>query len=472
MHLRRFLVLAVSLGSAAFLPPAAFAAAAPARPNVLFISIDDFRDWVGYSDRPHQAKTPNIDRLSRMGMSFTRAYCASPSCNPSRAALMSGLRPSTTGVYENDVDFRRYIPTDKPLTHAFRHAGYYVHGAGKIYHESFRRREEWDDYLDNEGEDPAVPAGRDTGVGGLKFAPLDCRDDELRDWRITDYGIASLQKKHDKPFFLAVGLHKPHLPWDVPRKWFDRFPLDSIQLPPHLETDLDDIPPAGKAMARPAGDHAAILKSGRWKEAVQAYLATIAYMDMNVGRLLDAFEKSAYRDNTIIVLWGDHGWHLGEKSHWRKFALWEEATRTPLIWVAPGITKANTKCDRPIDFMSIYPTLTDLAGIPTPRHVEGVSIRPLLADPRASWTTPAITNYRQENHAARSAEWRYIRYASGEEELYDVRQDPNEFVNLAARPDLAATKAALANHFPKHNAPTPPSDRTPGDKQSGKKKSP
>jgi arylsulfatase A-like enzyme len=317
-----------------------------------------------------------------------------------------------------------------------------------------------------------VPAGRNEGVGGLKFAPLDCRDDELREWKITDDGIAALQKKHDKPFFLAVGLHKPHLPWNVPQKWFDQFPLESIQLPPYLANDLDDIPPPGKRLARPEGDHAAIVKSGRWKEAVQAYLATIAYMDMNIGRLLDAFEKSAYRDNTIVVLWGDHGWHLGEKSHWRKFTLWEEGTRTPLIWVAPGITSPNTTCDRPVDLMSIYPTLTALAGIPRPKHVEGVDIRPLLADPRAPWTTPAIINYRFKNHAARSTDWRYIRYENGDEELYDVRRDSNEYVNLAARPEHAATKAALAKFFPAINAPTPPSDRTPGDKKNTKKKTP
>ena len=451
--------------------PAALGAAAPQKPNVLFIAVDDLRDWVGYIDRDHQARTPNIDRLSKMGVSFTRAYCASPSCNPSRAALMSGLRPSTSGVYENNIDFRRHIPPDKPLTTAFRNAGYFVHGAGKIYHEAFRRPSEWDEYLEREGSNPRVPEGRSDGVGGIKFAPLDCQDDELTDWKIVDYGIESLAKKHDKPFFLAVGMHKPHMPWNVPRKYFDMFPLEKIKLPPHLATDLDDVPPSGKRMARPEGDHAEMLKSGRWKEAVQAYLATIAYMDMNLGRLLDAFEKSPHRQNTIICFWGDHGWHLGEKSHWRKFALWEEATRAPLIWVAPGITKAGTKADRPVDFMSIYPTLMDLCGIATPKHVEGTSIRPLLANPRANWTTPAVTTYRYKNHAARTSDWRYIRYENGDEELYDVRKDPHEYVNLASKPEFAAKKAELAKFFPKTDAPTPASDRdSKAEKKDGKKK--
>jgi len=445
-------------------------AALPAKPNVLFIAVDDLRDWVGYFGHNPQSKTPNYDRLARMGTSFTRAYCASPVCNPSRAALMSGMRPSTSAVYENNVDFRSLISPDKMLTTAFRQAGYYVHGAGKIYHESYRRPTEWDHYLEKEGGYPKVPSGQSDGVGGIKFAPLDCKDSEIPDWPITDYGIASLQKKHDKPFFLAVGFHKPHMPWNVPRKWFDLFPLDSIKLPPHLENDLADVPPAGVRMARPEGDHAEMLKSGRWKEAVQAYLATIAYCDMNLGRLLDAFEKSAYRDNTIIVLWGDHGWHLGEKSHWRKFALWEEATRAPFMWVVPGLTKPGTISDRTVDFMSIFPTLTDLCGIPTPKHVEGVSIRPLLANPNAAWTTPGVTTYRYKNHSARSAGWRYIRYANGDEELYDEAKDPNEYVNLAGKPEFAARKAELAAFLPKTDAPDTEPASSGGQKKGGGRK--
>ena len=445
-------------------------AALPAKPNVLFIAVDDLRDWVGYFGHNPQTKTPNYDRLARMGTSFTRAYCASPSCNPSRAALMSGMRPSTTAVYENNIDFRPLIGPDKMLTTAFRQAGYYVHGAGKIYHESYRRPTEWDHYLEKEGRYPPVPAGQSDGVGGIKFAPLDCRDNEIPDWAIADYGIAALAKKHDKPFFLAVGFQKPHMPWNVPRKWFDLFPLDSIKLPPHLENDLNDVPPAGVRMARPEGDHAAMLQSGRWKEAVQAYLATVAYCDMNLGRLLDAFDKSAYRDNTIIVLWGDHGWHLGEKSHWRKFALWEEATRAPLMWVVPGLTKPGTLSDRTVDFMSIFPTLTDLCGIPTPKHVEGASLRSLLANPKATWSAPAVTTYRYKNHTARSAEWRYIRYANGEEELYDEVKDPNEYVNLAGKPEFAARKAELAKFLPRTDAPDTEPPSSGGQKKGGGRK--
>ncbi len=364
---------------------------------------------------------------------------------------MSGLRPFTSGVYENNDDWRTVIAEDLPLTTAFRKAGYYVCGSGKIYHGSYPRRSEWDDYLAGEGGDPK-PTG-DTGVGGIRFAPLDCRDEDLREWRIVNYGIEQLKRKHDKPLFLAVGLHKPHMPWNVPRKYYDMHPLDKIQLPPTTANDLDDIPPAGVAMAKPNGDHAEILASGRWKEAVQAYLAAISYADVMIGRLIDALDASEYRDNTMIVFWGDHGWHLGEKQHWRKFALWEEATRAPLIWVVPGLTKPNSVCERTVDFMSIYPTLTDLAGIPTPKHVEGKSIRSLLADPRAAWSDPAITTYEFKNHAVRSEAFRYIRYADGGEEFYDESKDPYEWKNLAGEPGFASEQTALAKHLPAKNAP-------------------
>lgn len=424
-------------------------AAAPQRPNVLFIVIDDLNHWVGYLDRNPQTKTPNIDKLARSGVWFTRSYCAAPVCNPSRAALMSGLRPGATGVYENQNDWRTVIPEGLPLTTSFRKAGYYVAGAGKIYHEAYRRPSEWDDYLENAGRDP-LPTG-DTGVGGIKFAPLDCGDEDLREWKIVNYGIEQLQKNHDKPFFLAVGLHKPHMPWNVPRKYYDMHPLNDINLPPYREDDLKDLPPEGLRMAKPDGDHALMIQSGRWKEAIQGYLAAISYCDAMVGRLLDAFHKSAYRDNTIVCFLSDHGWHLGEKQHWRKFALWEEATRAPFIWVVPGLTKANMRCDRAIDFMTIYPTLMDLCGLPIPSHVQGRSIRSLLANPASAWAEPAITTYRYMNHAVRTEGWRYIRYARGGEELYDETKDPYEWFNLAAKPDQQDQKSNLSKWLPKEN---------------------
>ena len=429
----------------------ALGTSAKGRPNVLFIAVDDLNHWVGYLGRNPQTITPNLDKLAKRGVRFTRSYCAAPVCNPSRAALMTGLRPFTTGVYNNSNDWRKVVSEDLPLTTTIRKAGYYVCGSGKIYHGSYERRSEWDDYLENEGRDPQ-PKG-DTGVGGIKFAPLDCKDEDLREWKIVQYGIDQLNKKHDKPLFLAVGLHKPHMPWNVPRKYYDMHPLAKIELPPYTESDLDDIPPAGLKMARPEGDHANILKANRWRDAIQGYLAAITYCDAMIGRLIDALDKSAYKDNTVVVLWGDHGWHLGEKQHWRKFALWEEATRAPLIWVVPGLTKPNGVCERTVDFMSIYPTLTDLCGIPTPKHVQGESIRPLLADPKAPWDKPALTTHGYMNHGVRSEGWRYIRYANGDEELYDETKDQYEWTNLAKDSKYTAMKAGLAKSLPAMNQP-------------------
>jgi len=420
------------------------------RPNVLFIAVDDLNHWVGYLGRNAQTATPNIDRLAKKGVRFTRSYCAAPVCNPSRAALLTGLRPFTSGVYENDDDWRTVIPEDKTLISTFRKAGYEAFGAGKIYHGSYERHAEWNDYLKDIPADPQ-PAG-DTGVGGIRFAPLDCQDQDLREWKIVQYGIDKLAEDHDKPFLLTIGLHKPHMPWNVPRKYYEQFPLESIKLPPYQENDLEDVPPAGLRMARPEGDHKAMLESGRWKEAVQAYLAAIAYADAMIGRLIDALEKSKYSENTVMVFWGDHGWHLGEKHHWRKFALWEEATRAPLIWVAPGVTTADTVSDRTVDFMTIYPTLTELCGIPTPGHVEGKSIVSLLKNPKSEWNAPALTTYNFRNHAVRSEGFRYIRYANGDEELYDETADPYEWKNLASDPKFTDIKAELAKRLPKTDA--------------------
>ncbi len=432
----------------------AVAGVAAEKPNVLFIAVDDLNHWVGHLGRNAQTKTPNIDRLAKMGVSFKRAYCAAPVCNPSRAALMSGWRPGSTGVYENSQDWKPVIPKEHTLTTQFLQAGYNVYGAGKIYHANTHREGEWTDYFlpRKLAEMKPHPTAKDDGVGGIKFQPL-TDDSQLPDEFIVDYGIKQLQAQHDKPFFLAIGLQKPHLPWNVPQKYYELFPLDTIELPPYIKDDLKDIPPAGVRLANPQGDHAAILQSNRWKEAVQAYLATIAYCDTQIGRLLEAFEKSRYKNNTIVVFWGDHGWHLGEKEHWRKFALWEEATRTPYIWVVPGVTRGGGLCERTVDLMSVYPTLCTLCNIPQPKHVEGEDITPLLRDPQAKWNKPAITTYRPHNHAIRTEKWRYIRYANGDEELYDHDNDPYEWTNLASDEKFAPVKKELMKFLPTVNQP-------------------
>jgi len=424
------------------------------RPNVLFIAVDDLNAWVTHLGRNQQAKTPNIDRLANMGTTFRHAYCAVPACNPARAALMSGQRPWTTACYLNSNPWKQHITEGFGLSAQFKKAGYHVAGAGKIYHSDSYFESEWSQYMSSD-------LYSSHGKGVKKFEgyheplPHDLKDEDIGDWQIVDWCIEQLGKTHDKPLFLACGLHKPHLPFAVPRKYYDLFPRDQIQLPPHREDDLDDIPPAGVKMANPKGDHAKFLKSGRWKDAVQSYLATCAYTDMNIGRLLDALEKSRYAKNTIIVFWGDHGWSFGEKSHWRKFALWEEPTRAPLIWVAPGVTQPGTTCERTVDFMTIFPTLCDLARIETPAHVEGPSAVSLLRDPTASWNHAAVTTHGYKNHTVRTETHRYIQYADGSEELYDHTNDPYEWTNMAAKPESSAIIKILKKHLPDRNAAPP-----------------
>lgn len=441
------------------------------RPNVLFIAIDDLNDWVGCLGGNPQAKTPNIDQLAGRGVNFYNAHCASPVCNPSRTALMSGMRSSTTGVYSNSIDWRDQKSGQVvTLNMHFKNNGYYVAGAGKIYHESYGRYEEadWDAYYkhrgitadsskvkEKKGGNPGPAKGESGGVGGIAFAPINANDEDLEDYHIVDYCIDQLNQKHEKPFFLACGIHKPHMPWYVPQKYYDMFPLESIVLPKVLEGDLDDVPSAGYKMAHPETDHAAILKSGRWKEAVQGYLAAGAFCDAMVGRLMAAFDKSAYRENTILVFWGDHGWHLGEKQHWRKFTLWEEATRAPLFFTVPGTTKTGVVCRRSVDFMSIYPTLCDLCSLPIPEYVEGSSVKALLTDPNGTWNQPAITTHGFKNHSVRTEAWRYIRYADGSEELYDELKDPMEWTNLAGKSEYASVKEQLGQQLPLVNVPTP-----------------
>lgn len=433
------------------LAPMQATGAGASRPNVLFIMADDLNHWVGYTGRNKQTITPNIDRLSSTSVSFTRANCAAPVCNPSRTALFSGLRPGSTGVYGNAQDWRPAVSAELTLITTLRRGGYEMLGAGKLYHMGWDRREEYDDYLVEKPSGRGEPLVKPQEFSQVIFAPLAGGDEGMPDYNVANYGIAQLAKAHDKPFFLGIGFHKPHPPFMVPKKYFDLHPLEGIELPPYREDDLEDIPLVGQRKAIGAGTHEAIVKAGQWKAAIQSYLATISFVDAQIGRVLDALEKSPYRNNTIVVLLGDHGWELGEKHHWGKTTLWEEVARAPLIWRVPGLTQPGVLCARTVDFMSIYPTLTELCGVPTPTHVQGVSIKPLLADPQAPWDRPGVTTSQQGQHSVRTEKWRYIRYQDGTEELYDEVNDPYEWTNLAAKPERAGTIKELAVWLPKEN---------------------
>ncbi len=428
------------------------------RMNVLFIAIDDLNDWTSFLGGYPNVKTPNLQRLADRGVLFTRAYCAAPACNPSRASLLCGIRPSTSGVYYNSNPWRAQLPDAVTLPQLFLAHGYKVWGGGKIFHGRFKDPQSWEQYFARPGD----PVPRVRPVNGIPntahfdWGPVNVDDQAMGDTQVVDWALEFLSQEHDRPFFLAVGIFRPHLPWYVPEKYFDQYPLSDIVLPQVKEDDLDDVPPIGRRMARPEGDHAKVVATGNWEKAVQGYLASITYADGQVGRLLDALDRRPDKQRTIVVLWTDHGWHLGEKLHWRKFTLWEEAGRVPLVFVVPGLTTPGTRCGRTVSLLDIYPTLADLCGLPVGKHLEGDSLRPLLADPQAPWDRPVVTTYGFGNHAVRSERWRYIRYHDGTEELYDHQTDPMEWYNLAGDPKYDDVKRQLARWLPKVNTPEGP----------------
>ncbi len=453
-------------------PALASAEAEPRKPNVLFIAIDDLNDWTGCLGGHPDVKTPNLDRLAGRGVLFTSAHCAAPACNPSRAALMTGIRPSTSGVYNNRQPWRKspVLKGAVTLPQHFMAHGYRAIGSGKIYHGGYPDPPSWQAYWpsqrNNKPSDPTPPSDK-RPLNGIPrtshfdWGPVDVPDPKMGDSQVADWVIGQLKAKHDKPLFLGCGFFRPHLPWYVPRKYFEMYPLETITLPNVKEDDLDDVPPLGRRMAKPEGDHRNVLEHKQWRKAVQGYLASISFVDTCVGRVIDALDKSPYRDNTVVVLWSDHGWHLGEKLHWRKFALWEEATHNVMMFIAPGVTRPGGRCDAPVNLLDIYPTLIDLCGLKPREELEGVSLLPLLKDPTAKWDRPTLTTHGRKNHAIRARRWRYIRYSDGTEELYDRQNDEMEWTNLAKDPKYADVKKELARWMPKTDAPDSVSEKKP-----------
>jgi len=456
-----------SLGAAAG-PWIRTARAGTTKQNVLFIAIDDLNDWIGCLGGHPDVKTPNLDRLAARGVLFTNAHCAAPLCNPSRAALMTGLRPSTTGVYTNSQPFRRSKLGKDAITipQHFRAHGYRAIGGGKIYHGAFPDPVSWDDYFPsqqkNKPDDPVPPHRPVNGIPNtahFDWGPVKVPDSAMGDMKVVDWAADQLHRKHDKPLFLGCGIFRPHLPWYVPEKYFDMYPLDQITLPTVNEHDLDDVPPVARKIAHPETDHRKVIEHHQWRQAVRGYLASISFADAALGKLIDAFDSSPLKDETTVILWSDHGWHLGEKLHWRKFTLWEEATHNVLMMISPGLTKPASRCHRPVDMMDIYPTLTEICGLPPRKDNEGISLVPWLKNPNAEKQRPALTTFHRGNHSVRTERWRYIRYNDGTEELYDHAQDELEWTNLADKPEYKDLKASLANWMPKRNAPDSPSRR-------------
>jgi arylsulfatase A-like enzyme len=454
--LTRFLCAPLCLLACCWLIVAASAADA-AKPNVLFIAVDDLNDWVGCLGGHPDSKTPNIDRLAARGVNFTRAYCAAPACNPSRAALLTGRRPSTSGVYLNSQPWRPAMPDVQTMPQYFSKHGYRTVGGGKIFHGSFHEAAGWDFYQ-KQGQFPEPDKRPHNGIpntGHFDWGPVHVDDDAMGDHVTVDWAISELGKAQEKPLFLACGFIRPHLPFYAPAKYFEQYPLDKIAIPEVPEGDLADVPPAGVKMARPDGDHAKVIAAGQHRHAVQAYLASIAYVDFEVGRLLDALDASPLAKNTIVVFWGDHGWHLGEKQHWGKWTGWQRATRVPLAIVpAKGAAdiEAGTRTSEPASLLDLYPTLIELCGLPPREGLSGVSLAPLMRDPKLDTGRAVISTFEAGNHAVIDSRWRYIRYADGSEELYDTRSDPHEWTNLAGQPEHAARMKDLARRLPARSA--------------------
>lgn len=452
--------------------------------NVLFLSVDDMRDWAGFLDGyKGEVHTPHMDRLAAQGVNFTNAHCPSPVCNPSRTAVMTGLMPSTTGVYDNSQWLRPNRPDIVTLPQFFMRNGYRVIGAGKSFHHTAGnnppdqwheyKRTPWADFPWNRSNklnypwtewQPPPPEypfskveylrGRDERDWGV----LPGLESEYDDAVIVDYAIDFLGR-HDGeiPFFLSVGTFHPHLPWYVPQRFRDLYADAEIRLPETRVDDLDDIPEIPRKWAAFRRDEMRAAKdAGEWEEAVRCYLASISFADAQIGRMLEALEKSPFARNTLVVLWSDHGWHLGEKDHWTKKTLWEASTRVPFIVKGPGID-ARQRSRRPVNLVSIFPTFVDLLGLESDVDFDGPSLAPLLRNPRSKWRHVSLTDFGKGNTAVRDERWRYILYSDGSEELYDLKKDPNEWTNLANEPNLQHRKKKLASHLPKSYGPNVPS---------------
>lgn len=426
--------------------------------NVLMISVDDLNDWVGVLKANPDVKTPNIDRLAQEGILFTNAHCQAPICGPSRASLLSGLRPSTTGIYGQikDQNLRKgnaAMKTVRFLPQYFKDHGYKTLGVGKIFH-NHAPKEVFD-----------VSGGRIQGFGPLpekrikwdkKGTSTDWGAYPSQDSLMYDYGYAQwatkqLKKSHDQPFFMAVGFIRPHVPWYAPKQWFDLYPSDELTLPSYLPNDWDDLPEIAKQIAfkgmMPTTDWA--IESGEWSKIVQAYLACVSFVDHQVGVVLDTLENSAYKDNTIVVLWSDHGYELGEKGSFGKQTIWSESTRVPLIFKSPKID-VQQSIPQAVELLDVYPTLLDLAALPPNPTNEGKSLLPLI-NQQIDSTAVAITTYGQNNHSMINMRYRYILYENGAEELYDLQKDPEERNNIANQEALDALKTSMRKNVPKTN---------------------
>jgi len=417
--------------------------------NILWIMADDLNAWPLDFQSPYaggKCIAPNLKKFTESSVNFVHAYTASPTCSPSRTAFLSGVAPWKSGHYHNLPGGNESEPliNSTPIGETFKEAGYYLATAGKISHgygsgfpsgPRLNRRD-----AGGVSKMPLMPVGK----GEQDWGPIEMPEEEMHDTKVADFAIAELGKAHDQPFFVTCGTFNPHMPWYVPQKYFDLYPLEELTVPELPEDDLDDLPPLALAMTQGKADFVQrVIQGGHLKSAVQAHLATITYVDAQFGRILDALDESPYRDNTIVILFSDHGFHLGEKNRWQKGTLWEQATHIPFLIRLPGNPSNGNTCERFISTLDIYPTLTELCGITPPDTLDGRSLVPLLTDPSAQWESTAITGSTNKglpelaHLSIRNELGRYIRYSAAEEEFYDHHKDPKEWTNEINNPEYS-----------------------------------
>ncbi len=424
----------------------------PRRRNVLFIAIDDLNGWIGPL-KTYRGKvlTPHLSRLAKSGMLFSQAYCSSPWCNPSRSSLMTGLSPATCGIRSNTENFRDFLPDVQTLPQYFSAHGYATAGSGKVFHNRFPDLRSWDEFF--ETPQRRQPEGRplngrmkwrqfrqlSTSEKLIDWGPVDYGAESMGDYKVADWAISYLDRapqrggKEGQPFFLGVGFAAPHMPWYIPRPFFDLYPESEIILPIVKKDDLNDLGKIAHRWVERARERFLVPDLTTWRQLLQAYLAAISFADAQLGRLLDAWNASPHSKDSVVMLWSDHGFHLGEKGHFRKGTLWEESLRVPLIVSAPEVT-AGLRCEWPVSLLDLYPTLLDLCGLPQRPDLEGESFMPQLRAPKTFRVRPAFSSIYIHHRSVRSRRYRYIRYSNNEEELYDHRIDPNEWRNLAGDP--------------------------------------
>jgi arylsulfatase A-like enzyme len=443
----------------------ALSAATAQKPNVLFIAIDDQNDWVGALGHSI-AKTPNLDRLAKRGTVFLNANCQAPLCNPSRTSLMTGLRPTTTGVYGLAPWFRTLPEFQDRVTlpQHFKANGYKTYTVGKIYHAGVggpaQRAKEFDVWgaAGGVGVKPEKKLIPPTPMGNnplMDWGAFPHKDEDKGDYHVASWAIDQLkQMPKDQPFFLAAGFFLPHVPCYVPQKWLDLYPDDDSVLPPVKDNDRADVPRFAWYLHwdLPEPRLKWVKENNQWRNLVRSYLASVSFSDAQLGRILDALDASGLAENTVIVVWGDHGWHLGEKGITGKNTLWERSARVPLVFAGPGVA-ANGRCTQPAELLDIYPSLVELCGLPPRDDLEGHSLVPQLKNALAKRPWPAITSHNQGNHAVRSERYRYIHYADDSEELYDLKNDPNEWTNLAMDKKYASLIAEHKKWLPKVDLP-------------------